>query len=66
MYVDYTNLNTSYMKYSYPLANIEKLIDNSVGYMLLSFINAYSEYNQIPMFGHGRIKTSFMTEHDNY
>lgn len=34
---------------SYIFPNIEKLVDNSANYKLLSFIDAYSNYNQIPM-----------------
>ena len=45
--IDYTNLNRAFLKYAYPLPNIDKLVDNSAGFKLLSFMDAYSGYNQI-------------------
>ncbi|MCI35412.1 hypothetical protein A2U01_0056633, partial [Trifolium medium] len=48
MCVDYTDLNKACPKDSYPIPNIDKLVDNSAGYKLLSFMDAYSGYNQIP------------------
>ncbi|KEH15926.1 hypothetical protein MTR_0433s0050 [Medicago truncatula] len=36
-------------KDAYPLPNIDKLVDNSSGFKLLSFMDAYFGYNQIPM-----------------
>lgn len=66
MHVDYTNLNRACPKDSYSLLNIDKLVDNSVVYKLLSFMDAYSRYNQMPLFGPDWIKITFMTEHANY
>ncbi|GAU34163.1 hypothetical protein TSUD_162630 [Trifolium subterraneum] len=43
-----------------------KLVDNSSGFKLLSFLDAYSGYNQIPMAVADRTKTAFMTESGNY
>lgn len=51
MYVDYFDLNRACTKDSYSLPNIDKLVENSIGYKLLSFMNAYSWYKQIPIFG---------------
>ena len=45
MCVDYTDLNRVIPKDAYPLPNIDKLVDNSSGYKLLSFMDAYSGYN---------------------
>jgi hypothetical protein len=45
MCVDYTDLNRACPKDAYPLPNIDKLVDNSSGYKLLSFMDAYSGYN---------------------
>lgn len=50
MCVDYTVLNQSGPKYSYPLPNIDKVIDKLIGFKLLSFMNVHFGYNQIPMF----------------
>jgi hypothetical protein len=66
MCVDYTDLNRACPKDAYPLPNIDKLVDNSSGYKLLSFMDAYSGYNQIPMAEEDKMKTTFMTESGNY
>ncbi|GAU41009.1 hypothetical protein TSUD_178480 [Trifolium subterraneum] len=42
MCVDYTDLNRACPKDVYPLPNIDKLVDNSSGFKLLSFMDAYS------------------------
>jgi len=62
MCVDYIDLNRACPKDAYPLPNIDKLVDNSFGYKLLSFMDAYSSYNQIPMVEKDKKKTAFMTE----
>ncbi|GAU51226.1 hypothetical protein TSUD_136230 [Trifolium subterraneum] len=66
MCVDYTDLNRACPKDAYPLPNIDKLVDNSSGFKLLSFMDAYSGYNQIKMAGIDKKKTAFMTETGNY
>lgn len=66
MCVDYKDLNKFCPKDSYPLPNIETLVDNSVGYQLLSFLDAYSRYNLMSVFDPNSIKTAFMTENANY
>lgn len=65
MCVDYTDLNRAYPENSYSLPNIDKLVDNSAKYKLLTFMDAYSRYKQIPMFGTNRKNTVFMTEQAN-
>ena len=66
MCVDYTDLNRACPKDAYPLPSIDKLVDNSAGFKLLSFMNAYSGYNQIPMAKSDKKYTAFMTESGNY
>jgi hypothetical protein len=66
MCVDYTDLHRACPKDAYPLPNIDKLVDNSSGYKLLSFMDAYSGYNQILMAEEDKMKTAFMTESGNY
>ncbi|GAU33272.1 hypothetical protein TSUD_279460 [Trifolium subterraneum] len=66
MCVDYTDLNRAYPKDPYPLPCIDRLVDNSSGFKLLSFLDAYSGYNQIPMAVADRTKMAFMTESGNY
>ncbi|CAL8992339.1 unnamed protein product [Prunus brigantina] len=46
---DYTNLNKACPKDSFPLPRIDQLVDATAGHELLSFMDAYSDYNQIFM-----------------
>ena len=45
--VDFTDLNKAYPKDNYPLLHIDLLVDSTVGHQLLSFMDAFSGYNQI-------------------
>ena len=47
MCVDFTDLNKAYPKDSYPLPRIDQLVDSTAGHKLLSFMDAFSGYNQI-------------------
>ena len=47
MCVDYTDLNKACPKDSFPLPRIDQLVDATSGHELLSFMDAYSGYNQI-------------------
>ncbi|KAK2409009.1 hypothetical protein QL285_044467 [Trifolium repens] len=49
MCVDFTDLNKACPKDPYPLPSIDRLIDGASGYKTLSFMDAYSGYNQIKM-----------------
>jgi len=49
MYVDFTNLNRACPKDNYPLPKIDRLADATVGHALLSFMDAFSGYHQIPL-----------------
>ena len=64
--VDFTDLNKACPKDCYPLPRIDLLVDASVGHSLLSFIDAYSGYNQIRMYPGDDEKTSFITEQGTY
>ncbi|XP_072064357.1 uncharacterized protein [Arachis hypogaea] len=66
MCVDYTDLNKACPKDPYPLPNIDTLVDASSGYKYLSFMDAYSRYNQTPMHQPDQEKTSFLTPKVNY
>ena len=44
---DFTNLNLACPKDSFPLLWIDQLVDATCGHQLLSFMDAYSGYNQI-------------------
>ena len=49
MCVDFTDLNKACPKDSYSLPRIDQLVDSTTGHKLLSFIDAFSGYNQIRM-----------------
>ena len=49
MCVDFTNLNRAFPKDSYPLPQIDTLVDSTTRHELLSFMDAFSGYNQIKM-----------------
>jgi len=66
MCTDYTDLNKACLKDSYPLSSIDHLVDGAVGHNILSFLVAYSGYNQIQMDPKDKEKTTFMTDCDNF
>ena len=45
--IDFTNLNKACPKDSYPLLKIDQLVDTTAGNEQMSFLDAYSSYNQI-------------------
>ena len=59
--VDYTNLNDACPKDTFPLPQIDQIVDATSGHELLSFLNAYSGYNQIPMYPPNELKITFIT-----
>ena len=61
MCVDFTDLNGACFKDSFPLPRIDQLVDSIVGHKLLTFINAFSGYNQIQMLEENQEKTAFIT-----
>ena len=66
MRVDFTDLNRVCPKDSYPLPNIDKLVDAAISYEYLSFMDAYSRYNQIMMHPEDKEKTTFKTDESSY
>jgi len=66
MCVDYTDLNKACPRDAYPLPNINRLVDGVAGNKVLSFLDAYSGYNQIPMASSDMDKTAFITDDANY
>ena len=62
MCVDFTDLNKACPKDSYPLPSINALVDSASGCRLLSFLDAFSGYNQIRMHPRDKCKTTFMTK----
>ncbi|XP_027913867.1 uncharacterized protein LOC114173580 [Vigna unguiculata] len=63
---DYTDLNKAYPRDAYRLANIDRLVDGATGNKVLSFLDAYFGYNQIPMAASDMNKTAFITDNANY
>ena len=59
--VNFTDLNKACPKDSYPLPCIDQLVDSTVGHKLLSFMDAFSKYNQIRMDEADQENTSFIT-----
>jgi hypothetical protein len=49
MCVDYTGLNRACPKDSFPLPHIDQIVDSTLGWKILSFLDAYSGYHQIAM-----------------
>ena len=61
MCVDFTNLNKACPKDSFPLPRIDQLVDSTAEHKLLTFMDAFSGYNQIKMAKEDQDKTAFIT-----
>ena len=61
MCVDFTDLNKACPKDSYSLPRIDTLVDSTARHQLLSFMDAFSSYDQIKMDESDQKKTSFVT-----
>ena len=61
MCIDFTNLNRACPKDSYRLPRIDILVDLTERHRLLSFMDAFSRYNQIKLDKTGQQNTSFVT-----
>ena len=61
MCVDFTDLNKACPKDSYPFPRIDTLVNSTTRHQLLSFMDAFSGYNQIKMDESDQEKTSFVT-----
>ena len=59
--VDFTNLNKACPKDNYPLPRIDTLVDSTARHQLLSFMDAFSGYNQIKMEEADQENTAFVT-----
>ena len=66
MCVDFTNLNKACPKDSYSLPRVDVLVDSIARHQLLSFMDAFSSYNQIRMHETNQEKTSFVTSQDPF
>ena len=66
MCVNFTDLNKACPKDSYPLPRINQLVDFTIGHKLLTFMDAFSRYNQIKMVEEDQEKTAFVTSQGLY
>ena len=64
--IHFTNINRVCPKDSFPLPQINLIVDTTVGHELLSFMDAFSGYNQIKMDPNDQEKTSFVTGQGTY
>ena len=64
--VDYTDLNDVCPKDSFPLPRIDQIVDASAGHGMLSFLDSFSGYHQIPMHSPDAEKISFIPPHGLY
>jgi len=60
--VDFTDLNKACPKDCFPLPHIDRLVESTTGHEMLSFMDAFSGYNQILMNPDDQEKTSFILE----
>ena len=64
--MDFIDLNKACPKDSFPLPRIDALVDSTSRYELLSFMDAFSSYNQIFIHHEDQEKTSFITDQGLY
>ena len=61
MCIDFTDLNNACPKDSFPLPRIDQLMDSTSRHKLLTFMDAFSRYNQIQMAEGDQKKIAFIT-----
>ena len=66
MCIDYTSLNKACPKDPFALPRIDQVIDSTAGCDLLSLLNAYSGYHQIPLNPADQLKTAFIIPYGAY
>ena len=66
MCINFTDLNDACPKDCFPLPRIDILIEATAGHELLSFMDAFSGYNQIRMDKRDTPKVSFITDQGLY
>ena len=64
--IDFTDINRACPKDSFPLPRIDLIVDATAVHELLSFMDAFSCYNQISMDHNDQEKTSFVTGQGTY
>ena len=66
LYIDFTDINKACPKDSFPFPRIDLIVDATAGHELLSFMDAFSGYNQISMDPDDQEKTLFVTAQGTY
>jgi len=61
MSIEFTDLNKACLKDSYPFLWVDALVNSTTQHQLLSFMDAFSSYNQIRIEEMDQEKTSFVT-----
>ena len=61
MCVEFTDFNCACPKDNFPFPRIDQLVDSIAGHTLLTFMDAFSSYNQICMNEEDREKIAFVT-----
>ena len=64
--VDFTDLNKACPKDLFPMPKIDQLVDATVGHPMMSFLDAFQGYHQIPLAADDQEKTAFVTPIGNY
>ena len=64
--MDYMDLNEACPKSSFSLPRIDQSVDASTGHGMLSFMDAFFGYHQIPIHSPDAEKTTFITLHGLY
>ena len=59
--VDFTDLNNACPKDPFPMPKIDQLVNATVGYPRMSFLDAFQGYHQIPLALDNQEKTAFVT-----
>lgn len=66
MYIDFTNLNTATPKDCFPLPNIDELANAATRFEVMSYMDAYSSYNQNWLHSRYEETISFILEEETY
>ena len=65
-YTNFIDINRACPKNSFPLPRIDLIVDTTAGHELLSFMDAFSGYNQIRMDPNDQEKTSVVIGQGTY
>ena len=64
--VDFTDLNKACPKDLFPMPQIDRLVDSTMGHPRMSFLDAFQGYHQIPLAAEDQEKMAFVTPIGNY